>query len=59
MTSLLALQIAHNVVIGKSCLLCGQVGIAGSVTYVASKTSLAIYATPFLLAVLKLSIQLL
>ncbi|OAY31796.1 probable UDP-3-O-acylglucosamine N-acyltransferase 2, mitochondrial isoform X2 [Manihot esculenta] len=25
-------QIAHNVVIGKSCLLCGQVGIAGSVT---------------------------
>ncbi|KAF2305008.1 hypothetical protein GH714_001022 [Hevea brasiliensis] len=25
-------QIGHNVVIGKSCLLCGQVGIAGSVT---------------------------
>ncbi|KAL9272201.1 putative UDP-3-O-acylglucosamine N-acyltransferase 2, mitochondrial [Drosera capensis] len=25
-------QIAHNVVIGKNCLLCGQVGIAGSAT---------------------------
>lgn len=25
-------QVAHNVVIGKCCLLCGQVGIAGSVT---------------------------
>ncbi|PON85328.1 UDP-3-O-[3-hydroxymyristoyl] glucosamine N-acyltransferase LpxD [Trema orientale] len=25
-------QIAHNVVIGKCCMLCGQVGIAGSVT---------------------------
>ncbi|KAH7545809.1 hypothetical protein FEM48_Zijuj01G0133200 [Ziziphus jujuba var. spinosa] len=25
-------QIGHNVVIGKSCMLCGQVGIAGSVT---------------------------
>ncbi|KMT04017.1 hypothetical protein BVRB_8g187210 isoform A [Beta vulgaris subsp. vulgaris] len=25
-------QIAHNVVIGKSCILCGQVGIAGSAT---------------------------
>lgn len=30
------LQIGHNVVIGKSCMLCGQVGIAGSVTYVLS-----------------------
>jgi UDP-3-O-[3-hydroxymyristoyl] glucosamine N-acyltransferase len=28
----LALQIGHNVVIGKGCMLCGQVGIAGSVT---------------------------
>ncbi|KAK3433352.1 hypothetical protein EUGRSUZ_D00832 [Eucalyptus grandis] len=26
-------QIGHNAVIGKSCILCGQVGIAGSVTY--------------------------
>ncbi|KAJ0787816.1 putative UDP-3-O-(3-hydroxymyristoyl)glucosamine N-acyltransferase [Helianthus annuus] len=26
-------QIGHNVVIGKCCMLCGQVGIAGSVTY--------------------------
>ncbi|XP_041023467.1 probable UDP-3-O-acylglucosamine N-acyltransferase 2, mitochondrial isoform X1 [Juglans microcarpa x Juglans regia] len=25
-------QIGHNVVVGKSCMLCGQVGIAGSVT---------------------------
>jgi UDP-3-O-[3-hydroxymyristoyl] glucosamine N-acyltransferase LpxD len=25
-------QIGHNVIIGKCCLLCGQVGIAGSVT---------------------------
>lgn len=25
-------QIAHNVIIGKSCMLCGQVGIAGSAT---------------------------
>ncbi|GKV41737.1 hypothetical protein SLEP1_g49234 [Rubroshorea leprosula] len=25
-------QIGHNVIIGKSCMLCGQVGIAGSVT---------------------------
>ncbi|KAG9145673.1 hypothetical protein Leryth_018719 [Lithospermum erythrorhizon] len=25
-------QIAHNVVIGKSCMICGQAGIAGSVT---------------------------
>lgn len=25
-------QIAHNVVIGKNCILCGQVGIAGSAT---------------------------
>ncbi|CAA7392143.1 unnamed protein product [Spirodela intermedia] len=25
-------QIGHNVIIGKSCILCGQVGIAGSVT---------------------------
>ncbi|KAJ8531582.1 hypothetical protein K7X08_027016 [Anisodus acutangulus] len=25
-------QIAHNVVIGRSCLICGQVGVAGSVT---------------------------
>jgi acyl-[acyl carrier protein]--UDP-N-acetylglucosamine O-acyltransferase len=32
----LALQIGHNVVIGRSCMLCGQVGIAGSVTYVTS-----------------------
>lgn len=28
------LQIGHNVVIGKCCMICGQVGIAGSVTYV-------------------------
>ncbi|KAJ0081637.1 hypothetical protein Patl1_11021 [Pistacia atlantica] len=27
-----ALQIGHNVIIGKSCMLCGQTGIAGSVT---------------------------
>ncbi|KAG2688187.1 hypothetical protein I3760_09G083600 [Carya illinoinensis] len=25
-------QVGHNVVVGKSCMLCGQVGIAGSVT---------------------------
>ncbi|XP_048438604.1 probable UDP-3-O-acylglucosamine N-acyltransferase 2, mitochondrial [Pyrus x bretschneideri] len=29
-------QIGHNVVIGKNCILCGQVGIAGAVTYVLS-----------------------
>ena len=28
------LQIGHNVVIGKCCMICGQVGIAGSATYV-------------------------
>ncbi|MBA0662674.1 hypothetical protein Goklo_006755 [Gossypium klotzschianum] len=31
LTQMLAMQIGHNVVIGKSCMLCGQVGIAGSV----------------------------
>lgn len=30
------LQIGHNVVIGKCCIICGQVGIAGSATYVYS-----------------------
>lgn len=29
-------QIGHNVVIGKCCMICGQVGIAGSATYVYS-----------------------
>ena len=28
------LQIGHNVVIGKCCMICGQVGIAGSATCV-------------------------
>lgn len=34
-TFVLHLQIGHNVEIGKFCMLCGQVGIAGSATYVA------------------------
>lgn len=32
------LQIGHNAAIGKSCMLCGQVGIAGSATYVTSSS---------------------
>lgn len=32
------LQIGHNVAIGKSCMLCGHVGIAGSATYVTSSS---------------------
>lgn len=30
----LHLQIGHNVELGKNCMLCGQVGVAGSATYV-------------------------